>query len=308
MMTIQAVLNKYHKIEIELLLAHVLRKPKEFLYLYPQTRLTRIQANRLTRMAQRRMRGEPMAYILGYKDFYGLRFKVNRNVLIPRPETETLVNGVILRLSAAEAEESQKGNKGILRFAQDDAKKIRILDVGTGSGNIVISLAKVFFSSPKLFAIAKNLGGVEFYASDISTAALKVARQNAKTLLPRNSHTPVYGRIRFIKSNLLANIKGDFDIIIANLPYLSKVWKLESVGLKFEPARALFAKEKGLMIIRRLLEQIAALKYRPKLIYLEFDPRQKLQLLSLIKKFLPWSKIKFYKDYNGWWRYAEMQS
>ena len=118
-LSIKEVLKKYHKIEIELLLAHVLRKPKEFLFLFPQHELTRIQADELTRMAQRRMRGEPVAYIVGYKDFYGLRFKVNRRVLIPRPETEMVVDLVsaklrsspLLRGDAPSASEGQRGCK-----------------------------------------------------------------------------------------------------------------------------------------------------------------------------------------------------
>src|SRR3989344_4348414 len=94
-MTIKDVIKKHNKIEIELLFSHLLGKSKEFLYLFPAHELTRIQANRLTQMVRRREKGEPIAYILGYKDFMGLRFKVNRDVLIPRPETEWLVERVL---------------------------------------------------------------------------------------------------------------------------------------------------------------------------------------------------------------------
>jgi release factor glutamine methyltransferase len=321
-MTIKQALVKYHRIEIDLLLALLLGKSKEFLFLHPAHELTRIQHKRLTRMVKRRLRGEPIAYILGYKDFYGLRFKVNRHVLIPRPETEVVVDLAISNV-AKRSEKSVK--KQISRSARDGIKisdgnrnreRIRILDIGTGSGNIIISLAKELGLRASAFAKAsadkKGMGlSYRFYASDVSSAALKVAKQNAIQL--PYLHTRLYEckRIKFIKSDLLNNIKGNFDIIIANLPYLSEGWKnyhaAESTGLKFEPKQALFAKEKGLMEIRKLLEQIAQRKQKPKLVYLEFDPRQKTRLLSLIKKTLPGSKIKFYRDYSNLWRYVEIE-
>ena len=94
-MTIRQVLKKYSSIEIELLLASVLGKPKEFLFMNPDFMLTPKHLKILTRYIRRRQKGEPVAYILGYKDFCGLRFKVNKNVLVPRPETEGLVERVL---------------------------------------------------------------------------------------------------------------------------------------------------------------------------------------------------------------------
>ena len=196
----------------------------------PERELTSRQIDKLTSLAKRRMAGEPMAYILGYKDFYGLRFKVNKDVLIPRPETEM----VIERLKD-------------LKF-KDWGHPVSILDVGTGSGAIAISLAKNFSIRNSQFAI---------YASDISSAALKVAKGNAKT-------HKVKVKIKFIKSDLLKNIKEDFDIIVANLPYgwhgVKNRFSSVKDGLKFEPQQALYTKEKGLMEIRRLLEQISLRK------------------------------------------------
>jgi release factor glutamine methyltransferase len=323
-MTIKEALKKYHKIEIELLLAHVLKKPKEFVFMHGEDELSSYKVIKLSSLIRRRLKGEPMAYILGYKDFYGLRFKVNRDVLIPRPETEMVVDLVLARLRSSpllrgdalsSINEGQRGcsNTKLKQPLPDPLLKrrgglrdspIKILDLGTGSGNIIITLANTICSEG-------NPRKVEFWASDVSKKALRVARQNAKILLSQNSHTPVYGRIRFVKSDLLKNIKGNFDIIVANLPYGWTEWKnnssAQTVGLKFEPKRALFAKEKGLMVIRKLLVQIAELKYQPKLVYLEFDPRQKAQLSKLIKKSLPGLKINFYKDYNNFWRYVEIR-
>ena len=308
---IKEALKKYHKIEIELLLAHVLKKPKEFLFMNPDKSLSAGQLISLSALVKRREKGEPIAYIVGYKDFMGLRFMVNKNVLIPRPETEWVIDRVsavfpsFLRRGGLNASEGRGGwrlqdnysNPSVASKATPSLKKgrklqgaIKILDVGTGSGAIIISLAKTLtLPSPR------GRGKLQLYASDISPAALKVARQNAKFY-----KAPV----KFIKSDLLKNTKDDFDIIIANLPYLAPVWS--SANLKYEPKQALFTKEKGLMLIRRLLNQIADKPKKPRLIYVEFDPRQKRELSALIKKSLPGSKAKFYKDYNNFWRYAEI--
>ena len=275
-MTIKQAQKKYRAVEVDLLLSHVLGKPKEFLFMHPEHLLSAKQLLSLRKIIKRRQTGEPTAYILGYKDFYGLRFKVNRNVLIPRPESEWVVEKIVA--------------SGELLVASQ--KKIRILDVGTGSGCIAISIAK-----------KQPANSYKLIASDISPAALAVAKQNAKM------H---HANIKFINSDLLQSIKDNFDIIIANLPYGWSGWKnntsAETVGLKFEPKRALFTKEKGLGEIRRLLGEIAQLKLPPKLVYLEFDPRQKTALNKLIKKILPFWKVKFHKDFNNFWRYAELSS
>lgn len=308
-MSIIQVLQKFSNLEIEQILSFVIKKPKEFLYMNPKHRLTPTQTDRLIRMVKRRQAGEPLAYILGYKDFCGLRFIVNKNVLVPRPETELIVERVISTVIPGECirvEESLKSglyNKPIkiLKFkgslhssaalvGRDD--KVKILDIGTGSGCIAVSIAMQFESRNQKLEIS---------ASDISPTALLVAKHNAKT----------HGaKIKFYKSDLLKNIKPDFDIIIANLPYGWAEWKNNttqvSVGLKFEPKQALFTKERGLYEIRQLLEQMAIKKNQPKYIFLEFDPRQKVELQKLVKKILPNFKPIFYKDFRGLWRILEL--
>lgn len=344
-MTIGEALKKYYKIETELFLSHVLRKSKEFVFIHLEKSLSADQLISLSALARRRMRGEPMAYILGYKDFYGLRFEVNRNVLVPRPETEMAVDLVLAKLRSPSpfngegarraGEVKYKDLTSLSAFGRhlpikwgecsaDDLESapIKILDLGTGSGNIIVSLAKSLSPSPSPSPSGRGKpqvppplegrlepapgstrgGGVfEFYASDISKKALAVARHNAK------KHRV---KIKFIHSDILKNARMNFDVIIANLPYGWKGWEnessMETIGLKFEPKQALFTKEKGLMAIRRLLEQIAGLKQKPKFVFLEFDPRQKLPLAKLIKKSLPKSKIKYHKDYTNLWRYAEI--
>lgn len=275
-MTVGEILKRNLGGENELLLAHVLRQPKEFLFLHPEFKLSDYQAKKLQGLIRRRKQGEPLAYLLGTKEFCGLKFKVDKRVLVPRPETEWVVEKVAsLQLK-------------ILK----NHKKIRILDVGTGSGAIIVSLAKIL-----------GRRGYEFWASDISESALQLARYNA-----RKNRV----RVKFVKSDLLKNIPQDCDVLVANLPYGWPAWKNhtsnETVGLKYEPQRALFARESGLREIRRLLMQLAARKNLPGYTYLEFDPRQKSSLSLLAKKILPLCKIKFYRDLTGRWRYMEVRS
>ncbi len=263
-MTIAEASKKYHKIELELLLAHVLQKPKEFVFLHEETKLIIKQQREVEKLAKLRLQGRPVAYILGYKDFYGLRFKVNRNVLIPRPETEWLVDRAMTRAALGKA---------------------KILDIGTGSGAIAVSLAKELRSRAAL------------EASDISQKALMVAKQNAK------NHKV---KIKFHHSNLFSNITGKFDIIIANLPYVSTAdyRKLRS-GLRFEPRGALVAKD-NFEIYQDFLKKLPDYTSRGALVLLEMDPKTKKYLQIWQKKYLPTWKISFYKDFNNLWRYAEL--
>lgn len=280
-MTIKEVLGKYKKIEIELLLAHVLGQSKEFLYVHSAYQLSANQQIKLQKLVKRRLKGEPVAYLVGYKDFYGLRFKVTKDTLIPRPETEELVELV---------------KNQILKIKNKNLKPIRILDIGTGSGCIIVSLAK------GLSAKGQEQRST-FFASDVSLKALKVAKENAKI------HKV---KVEFIQSDLLSKVKANlrFNIIVANLPYGWGEWRNNSsqntIGLKFEPKQALFTKEKGIYLIRRLLYQVSLLKQKPNVVYLEFDPRQKQFLSKIIKKILPKSKQEFFKDISGKWRIVEI--
>jgi len=306
MAAINQILQKYYHVEIEFLLAHVLNKPKEFLFMNREHELTQKEANELTRMVKRREKGEPIAYILGYKEFYGRKFRVNKHVLVPRPETEDMIDsilGVILNLKEAQSVKnlvqlseplppSRKAwaDKADAFGTQDDGTRVvKVLDVGTGSGCIAISLAKQLETSKIKFSTT---------ASDISAKVLAVAKQNSKT------HK---ANIKFVKSDLLKGIKGSFDVIIANLPYVphSDYPKLKA-NLKYEPKNAIFEKENGLRLIKQLIIQIAQRTSKPKLIYLEFDPRQKVVLGKIIKQYFPLASSQFHKDFAGRWRFVEI--
>ena len=289
-MTIKEGLKKYSSVEIDLLLSHILGKPKEFLFMSPVYELTQLQINKLAQMVKRRLVGEPIAYILGYKDFMGHRFKVNKDVLIPRPETEWLVEHVLNILRAKRS--------GVEKFSTS-SNSIKILDLGTGSGCIAVSLARQLQNWNIKHQIT---------ASDVSPAALAIARQNAKQIL--HYHTGVYDSgVKFIQSDLLASIKGKFDIIIANLPYVTtKDYRTRIKNLGYEPKKALTDGTNRWEIYKRFFEQVPYRLSPNGIIYLEIDPKAKPKLLIWAKKNLPSANIKFYKDYNNLWRHMTVMS
>ncbi len=196
----------------------------------------------------------PKAYKVGYQDFYGRDFTVTPDVLIPRPETEQLID-LVLSLAGKAYLPGLKAPTRIL-----PAHPI-ILDVGTGSGCIATT-------------VALELPEAKVYATDISPAALKIAKLNAKTLA---------AAINFYQSDLLDNIPVHPDLIIANLPYVDETWDwLDQKALSHEPALALYAGDHGLALIKKLLDQATDLLI-PRLI-LEADPCQHNSIIQYANK------------------------
>jgi len=269
-------------LEQELILAHILQKSREYILTHPETPLNKAQKAKFKSFINRRKNHEPLAYILGHKEFYGLDFKVDKNTLVPRPETELLVEGVI-KLSP---------------------KNTNIIDVGTGSGNIIISIAH------NIERIAHNK--IKFFAIDISAKALSIAKYNARK-------NKVDKKIEFIKSDLLKNkkllnkIKDENLIIIANLPYLSeKIYEHTLPDVKnFEPKSALLSGAYGLDHYEKLLAQIEILKINCSMLhiscFLEISPEQKIKIEKLARKYFSECKINFIKDLSGRWRVAKLE-
>jgi release factor glutamine methyltransferase len=218
--------NESANLEAEIFLSFVLRKPREFLFTHPETKLSFWQKLKLNSLISQRLKGVPVAYLTGHKEFYDLDFIVNKNVLIPRPETELIVDEVL---------------KTIINYQLSIRN---FIDIGTGSGCIAISLVKKFQEK-------KILGS--FYGLDISRKALQVAKKNAKK-------NDVDGCIHFLYSNLLNSIeKNIFSqpvIITANLPYLTPEQVKNSPTIKNEPKIALLSGIDGLEHYRRLFEQV----------------------------------------------------
>lgn len=245
----------------ELLLASVLKKGRTFLLAHPEYELTPTQARRFQQFVERREQHEPLAYIIGEKEFFGLPFLVNRFTLIPRPETEFLVEDVLAFLK------KKKSNK-----------RVAIVDAGTGSGSIIVSMAK-HISLRQSFS-----RHFSFFAVDTSLRALQVAKKNAK-------RHKVDKLIQFFQSDCLAQVKkklSRFDelLILANLPYLSKelYQNTDPTVQNFEPKSALLSGKDGLDHYRRLLLELQTLSPGKKInFWLEISPEQ----ASLLENILP---------------------
>ncbi len=278
-----------YRMDSELLLSHVLGKPREFLLVHHDKELTSTQVLNYNSLIERKMKNEPLAYILGSQEFYGIDFQVDENVLIPRAETELLVEKTI---------------KLVKR------KKIphTFIDIGTGSGCIILSLAKVLSTK-------KNFSNFKFFAVDISAKALEVAKKNATNLKIEKNVSFFKGSLLspIIKNDLLPKPNGKSQLfILANLPYLSKeIYENSEKSVKeYEPKIALESGEEGLDHYRKLFEQIGKIKKENKrqkiTAFIEISPEQKLIIESDIKSALPSAKIRFEKDLFRRWRFVKI--
>ena len=287
-------------IDSEILLAHVLHKDRAWLFANPDYKLSHLQLTTYNLLLRRHSRGEPVAYLTGHKEFYGLDFSVNKNVLIPRPETELLVE---LAIKIATSPPTPPQAWGGWPKARRGRNVLNIIDVGTGSGCIIISIAK---NLPVISGLDHLTPGL--FAIDNSKTALAVAHTNAR-------RHGVNGKIKFLHGDLLSPLqemerdKGrGRTIIIANLPYLTTAQYNSNPGLRHEPKQALVAGKDGLKFFRELFRQLKAIHNSPSpplrlrggwgalTVLLEFDPRQKNKLAVLAKKYFPHSKTQFYKD------------
>jgi len=206
----------------------ILNCDRAYLYAHPERELTRDEQSRYAAALVERARGVPTQYITGHQEFWGMDLIVTPAVLIPRPETEHVIESVMDRVGRAPA----------------PSELLRISDVGTGSGCIAL-------------ALAKELPQVEILATDISAAALEIARANA-------ARHQLESRIQFREADLLAGFENDaFDFIVSNPPYVgeSEEDQVQLEVRKFEPRGAVFAGPTGMEVIMRLVPQArAALK------------------------------------------------
>ena len=245
--------------DAELLLLRVLKRDRTFLLTHPDTELTQAQFSQYEGWLRRRAAHEPIQYILGEQEFFGLNFAVTPDVLIPRPETEHLVEALLERASRN--------------------RPLRIVDVGTGSGAIAVVLAHA-------------LPLAEVTALDLSAAALAVARRNAK------AHG-VAGRVRFLQSDLLSAVAGErFDAVVSNPPYVAEADRdaLAKEVRDFEPASALFAGADGLDIYKRLIPQAHDLLVTGGWLLMEMGQGQRDSLGALLAA---WREVSFVDDLQG---------
>jgi len=260
-------------LDASVLIAHVINKPRTWVMAHPELALTAEQQKELDDSLARLERGEPFPYLLGHWEFFGLDFNVTPDVLIPRPETELLVEKAIAWL-------------------QESPVRRTIADVGTGSGAIAVS-------------IAVNVPQARVLATDISYKALEVARKNAIKF-------DVINRIDFVQCDLLPSpieslpTELHFDLICANLPYIprSTLHKLPSFGR--EPTLALDGGTDGLDPIRRLLN-IAPDWLAPNgMILLEIESARGIQALNLACDMFSQASIHLHQDLAGQDRLLEI--
>ncbi len=248
-------------LDAQLLMAHVLNESRAHVIAHPERDLTPTQEARFAEMVERRAAGEPMAYILGRRAFYDLSFDVTPAVLIPRPETETLVE---LAIAAPQAQ-----RPGAL-----------IVDVGTGSGAIAIT-------------VAAHCPLADVHALDISADALAVARRNAAL----NGVT-----VSFHQGDLLAPIADarlTVDVLLANLPYIDSGVLPGLDVSRYEPALALDGGPGGLDIVRRLLAQAPYVLAPDALVLLEIGADQGERAYELARAALPDAQVDVVKDLAG---------
>jgi release factor glutamine methyltransferase len=234
--------------DAELLLLHVTGSSRAELLTHPEQALSNTQLEAYFQAIERRAQSEPIQYITGVQEFYGLKFKVTPAVLIPRPETEHLVEAAIHIA------------KDIARISADN---LRILDIGTGSGAIAVSLAH-------------HLAEAQIMATDISIEALELARHNAE------SHN-VGGRVTFLPSDLLPQNAGPFDIICSNPPYIAESEILETQVGAYEPHSALFAGPSGLEVYQRLIPKASDALHAGGALLLEIGYGQRPEIESLLR-------------------------
>ena len=211
------------RLNAELLLMFTLGCDRAYLFAHPERELSDEELSRYGAALAERARGVPSQYITGHQEFWGMDLIVSPAVLIPRPETEHVIETVLELVSKVGASEG-----------------LRVVDVGTGSGAIAL-------------ALARECPNAEIHATDISSAALEIAKANAARLELRD-------RIQFHETDLLDGIDGEFDIVVSNPPYVgeSEEDEVQLEVRKFEPRNAVFAGPLGTEVIERLIPQARA--------------------------------------------------
>lgn len=234
------------QLDAEIILAHTLQHPRTYLHAHGDELLTPRQAEVADARLHLRLERTPVAYIIGHKEFYGHLFKVTPSTLIPRPESETMIDLLL------------EANRQTHLPLQP---RRRLVDVGTGSGCLGIS-AKL------------TLPDLTVTLLDISRYALKVAEENARDLK---------ADVQCIQSNLLAQYPFTAHYILANLPYVDQQWE-RSPETNYEPDLALFAEQEGLALIDRLIEQTPDHLAFGGHLFIEADPRQHHVIIQTAKR------------------------
>lgn len=264
-------------VEAEVLVGHVLGMSKTRLYTEPERSLTSAETERLRYLVQRRLDREPAAYILGHCEFYGIDLYVDSHTLIPRPETELLVEEAV----------------EVAHCISRQGERITIADIGTGCGAVAISLALA-------------LPQAKIYATDISPSALQVAEANC------HRHG-VDARVALLQGNLVEPLPQSLDMLVANLPYVRdrEFADLSPEIREHEPTIALAGGRDGLDKIQGMLQQMRAkwtahLGEGPACLLLEIGQGQGEMLASIVRDYFPQASIELISDLGGIERVAKV--
>jgi len=261
-------------LDASVLIAHIIHKPRTWVIAHPELILTPAQQNQLNESVTRLENGEPFPHVLGHWEFFGLDFDVTPDVLIPRPETELLVEKAIVWL-------------------QDSPVRRTVADVGTGSGAIAV-------------ALAVNVPDADILATDISPQTLQVAKRNAEKL-------GVSNKIEFVECDLLPNKDTfinrhlPFDLICANLPYIPTQTLSQLSVFGREPTVALDGGADGLKLFRRLLNIAPDWLAPNALILLEIEATLGIQVLNLAYDMFDQAEIHLHQDLTGLDRLLEIR-
>jgi release factor glutamine methyltransferase len=265
-----------HTLAAELLLMHALGRDRTWLYTHPEAPLDLVDAEKYFALIERRAAGEPTQYLTGKQEFWGLEFEVTPAVLIPRPETEHLMEVALARLGPGGF--ILHLNSGLPR------EKLRVADVGTGSGCLAV-------------ALAGELPHAEVFAMDISGAALEVARRNA-------TRHHVADRIHFLQADLLEALKQEaqsFDLIVSNPPYVARkdAPQLQREVRDHEPQAAVFGGPSGVEIYARLIEEAGKLLRPGGILVLELGYNSAEHVCAILKEQKCWTNVTFTNDLAG---------
>lgn len=257
--------------EAETLLAFFLKTNREAILTHPEKEVSSVVKKKFAVAEKKRLANWPLAYLIGQKGFYGRDFLVSPAVLVPRPETELLV-------------------EEILKISREKERPL-IIDLGTGSGAIIVSLAAEL---KRLFP--KQFPKMEFMAGDISPSALRLAKTNAR-------RHKLEKKIRFLAGDLLmpimTHLKNRELIIAANLPYLTPTQIKSSPTISREPRLALDGGSDGLKYYRRLFGQLKQASFRTATLFCEIDPSQAKEITFLSRQYWSKARIEIKKDLSG---------
>jgi release factor glutamine methyltransferase len=247
-------------LDIQLLLAQVMGKSRTWLLAHDEGELSKDEEAQFQSLIAERVRGVPLPYLLGWWEFYGRRFKLSNAVLIPRPETELLVETAI-------------------GFIGESSRHRTMADIGTGSGCIAVSLAA-------------EINNLQVFATDKSFDALVMARENAVM-------HEVANKIQFVQMDLVRGLEGNFDLVCANLPYIPNMDLKELEVSKWEPMLALDGGDDGLQYIRHLLADLPRVVRDGGQALLEIDSKAGSKVSRMVNEYLPHAEINLRQDYSG---------